>query len=307
MKKINIIIILVASFTTMQFTASAQQQMENTMSQYFRNRMLWNPGFTGADGNKIYGLQNRSWLGFDGAPVMTNISGEFNFGDNSAMGVQVMSDVTGVLYRTFGVFNYAYKVKLNADQNIRIGISLAFSGDRVNSKYIDQGGAVDPLIVASIDRKIQFDGNIGGVYTNKRFTLGLSFFRLRENFTMKSGGGANLAFAQLGGSYDISIGGDEKLNLRPLAMVRLYRTTSALFDIGAQFEYNKLVNTMLVYQSTGNIRMGAGIGLGDVGEANFFYNTNTKIANAASQQYEIGIGLYLKKKKYILLAQINMR
>ncbi len=297
MKKINLIALLLVAFTSMQLSASAQQQMENTMSQYFRNRMLWNPGFTGADGNKIYALQNRSWVGFDGAPVLTNISGEVNFGSNSAAGLQFMSDVTGVLYRTFGVLNYAYKVKLSQEQNIRIGISLAFAGDRVNSKYIDQGGAVDPLIVASIDNKIQFDGNIGAVYNNKKLTLGLSFYRLRENFSVKSGGSANLAFAQLGGSYDISIGGDEKLSLKPLAMVRLYRTTSALIDLGAQFEYNKQVNVMAVYQSTGNIRAGAGIAMSNLGEANFFYNTNVKVANAASQQYEIGIGLYLKGKK----------
>ena len=82
-----------------------------------------------------------------------------------------------------------------------------------------------------------------------------------------------------------------------MAMVRLYRSTSALIDIGAQFEYNKQVNTMLVYQSTGNIRAGAGVSMNDLGEANFFYNTNIKVANAASQQYEIGIGLYLKKKR----------
>ncbi len=297
MKKFNIGILLVIIFCTMQISASAQQQMENTMSQYFRNRMLWNPGFTGADGNKIYALQNRSWVGFEGAPVLTNISGEVNFGANSAVGLQFMSDVTGVLYRTFGVLNYAYKVKLSQEQNIRIGISLAFAGDRVNSKYIDQGGAVDPLIVASIDNKIQFDGNIGAVYNNKKLTLGLSFYRLRENFTTKDGGSANLAIAQMGGTYDIHIGGDEKLSLKPLAMVRLYRTTSALIDLGAQFEYNKQVNVMAVYQSTGNIRAGAGIAMSNLGEANFFYNTNVKVANAASQQYEIGIGLYLNKKK----------
>jgi type IX secretion system PorP/SprF family membrane protein len=297
MKKINIIILLVGAFAVMQFRASAQQQLENTMSQYFRNRMLWNPGFTGIDGNKIYAMQNRSWVGFDGAPVMTNISGELNFGQNSAAGLQIMSDVTGILYRTFGVFNYAYRVKLKENQNLRIGISLAFAGDRINNKYIDQGGAIDPLIVSSIDRKIQFDGNIGAVYTNKKLTLGLSFYRLRENFSVKSSDGANLALAQLGASYDINLGGDEKLNLKPLAMVRLYRTTSALIDLGAQFEYNKQVNVMAVYQSTGNIRAGAGISMSNLGEANFFYNTNVKVANAASQQYELGIGFYLKGRK----------
>jgi hypothetical protein len=54
---------------------------------------------------------------------------------------------------------------------------------------------------------------------------------------------------------------------------------------------------MAVYQSTGNIRAGAGIAMSNLGEANFFYNTNVKVANSASQQYEVGIGVYLKGKK----------
>jgi type IX secretion system PorP/SprF family membrane protein len=298
MKKKSIVIsVLIGLMVLLNISAQAQQQLENTMSQYFRNRMLWNAGFTGIDGNKVSIMQNRSWAGFEGAPVMTNLSGEFNFGANSAAGLQVMSDVTGILYRTFGVFNYAYKVKLNADQNIRIGISLAFAGDRINSKYIDQGGVIDPLIISSIDRKIQYDGNIGGVYTNKRLTVGLSFYRLRENFSVKSGEGANLALGQLGGTYSLDIGGNEQLNLKPMMMVRLYRTTGALVDLGAQFEYDKQVNAMLVYQSTGNIRAGAGLILKEIGEANFFYNTNIKVANAASQQYELGMAFYLKGRK----------
>lgn len=297
MKKKYILIVLVTALTSMYYSAVAQQHIENSMSQYFRNKMLWNPGYTGADGNKIYALQNRSWLGFDGAPVMTNISSELNFGENSAAGIQFMSDVSGLLYNTFGVLNYAYKIKLSENQNLRIGISLAFAGERLNSKYIDQAGAVDPLIMASINNKIQFDGNIGAVYTNKKLMLGLSFYRLRENLSAKNGGSANLALAQLGASYDIKIDVDEKLSLKPLAMVRLYRTTSALIDIGAEFEYNKQVNVMAVYQSTGNIRAGAGVSMSNLGEANFFYNTNVKVANAASQQYELGIGFYLNGKK----------
>ncbi len=297
MKKVQIAFYLIIAFTMMHLGASAQQQMENTMSQYFRNRMLWNPGFTGADGNKISALQNHSWLGFEGAPVLTNISGEVNFNQNSAAGLQFMSDVIGILYRTFGVVNYAYKVKLTQEQHIRIGISLSFSGDRLNSKYIDQGGVVDPLILSSIENKIQFDGNIGGVYTNKKLTLGISFYKLSENFKVNSGGSANLAFAQLGCSYDINIDGDEKLSLKPLAMVRFYRNASALVDLGGQFQYNKQVNVMAVYQSSGNIRAGAGLIVSNFGEANFFYNTNVKVATTASQQYEIGIGLYLKGKE----------
>ncbi|MEN9686395.1 MAG: hypothetical protein RLZZ28_2181, partial [Bacteroidota bacterium] len=117
--KKNIIAVLLAAGLLLQLQASAQQQMENSMSQYYQNRMLWNPGFTGGDGNKIYALQNRSWVGFDGAPIMTSFSGELLFGTNSAAGLQVLNDVTGILKRTFGIFSYAFRVKLSKEEQLR--------------------------------------------------------------------------------------------------------------------------------------------------------------------------------------------
>ncbi len=277
-----------------QLQATAQQQMDNSMSQYYQNRMLWNPAFTGADGNKIYAFQNRSWVGFDGAPVLTAVSGEILFGANSAAGLQIVSDVTGLLNRTNGLFNYAYRIKLSRESQLRIGITLSMSSDRLGVNYVAQSGG-DPLLMNNINSSVQFDGNIGLVYTNKQFTLGASFFRLKDNLTVKSGGSANLAFAQFGGMYDITV--SDKAQLKPLAMLRLYRTTDAIADLGMQFEYNKLLQTMLVYQTTGNIRAGAGVWLNQAIVANFFYNTNTKVTNNASQQFEVGVGFHLNGKK----------
>jgi hypothetical protein len=53
---------------------------------------------------------------------------------------------------------------------------------------------------------------------------------------------------------------------------------------------------MGVYQTIGNVRAGAGLRKNGLGELNFFYNTNNRISNNASQQYELGVGIYLKKR-----------
>lgn len=290
---------IVAALTLCFFLAcisnelKAQQEAENTMSQYFNNRMLSNVGFTGADGNKISLIQNRSWIGFDGAPVLTSLSGEMNFGLNSAGGLNFMSDKSGVLIRTYGVVNYAYRIKLNEMQSLRLGASLSFHGDRLNDAYIASGGEYDPLIKENINRKLQYDGDFGMVYTRDKLELALSILRignnLRGNFD-----NANLAFAQLAAYYDFELGNESNINLKPMVMYRAYRSASGVFDLGMQFQYNKSMNVMAVYQSTGNIRAGAGFCKKGLGEANLFYNTNTKISNSASQQFEFSIIAYLK-------------
>jgi type IX secretion system PorP/SprF family membrane protein len=275
----------------------AQQQIENSMSQYFQNRLLWNPGFTGVDGNKIYALQNRSWVGFDGAPVLTAFSGELNFGKNSSAGMQVVSDVTGILYRTFGVFSYAYRIKLEEEKQLRIGISLSITGDRLDSRYLDASTAIDPLIVNNINQKSQYDGNIGLVYSTKHLTLGTSFFRISETLNGNSVGDANLAYLKMAAYYDIAASSDDKLHFKPLAMFRMFKATASVLDIGASMEYNKQFNALLMYQTSGNIRAGAGLKIQNWGAMNFYYSTNHKFTNSSSQQYELGFGFYIGKAK----------
>lgn len=297
MKKRIILFCLIIGFTMMHMVSFGQQHLENTMSQYFRSRMLWNPGFTGLDGNKIGVLQNRSWLGFEGAPVVTSITGEFNVEPNSSAGGQLVSEMAGVLKRTHGLLNYAHKLKLNQDEQIRIGISLTFSGDRLNTKYVDQGGVLDPLIVTNIEHNVTFDGNVGGVYSNKNLTLGLSLNRINSNFNVKKYGIANLAIGQIGATYDFEIPSEKDLHVKPLSMVTFYRTTKPLIHVGGQVEYKDKINIMAVYQSSGNIKTGAGIRINNLGEANFFYNTNRRMTNVSSQQYELGFWLFLRDKK----------
>lgn len=278
------------------YSAKGQSALENAMSQYYRNPMLWNAGYTGASGNRLFALQNRSWIGFENAPVLTSISSAFNIAKNAAIGASFVNQHTGVLINTYGVFNYAYAIKFTEEKELRLGIALAFRGTRLNPLVYEGQGSLDPTIALFANSKIKFDGNFGAVYRTKNIDLGLSFFRIGDN--LRGGDNiVNVSWAQASVQYKMQLGDDEKFQLSPLAMMRLARSTSAVFDFGAQFEYNKVFNTMLVYQTTGNIRAGAGFAMGKLGEANFYYSTNRKIANNASQQYEFCIGFYLGDAK----------
>ena len=119
-------------FVISLFNVSAQIQTENSMSQYFANKFLWNAAYAGAEGNRIYAMQNRSWIGFDGAPVLTNITGEFNFGSNSSAGIHVMADKSGVLNRTLAVLNYAYNIQFHEGNALRLGVAFSMSSDRLD-------------------------------------------------------------------------------------------------------------------------------------------------------------------------------
>lgn len=276
---------------------NAQQKFENTMSQYFHNRSLLNPAFTGMDGNKLQVIQNRSWIGFEGAPVLTVFTGEFNFGLNSSGGAHIFSDKSGIVYRTTGLLNYAYRIKLNQKNELKLGISFSVSSERLDNQMLDASIALDPLIAANINGKPNYDGNFGMLYTSNKLTIGTSFFRIGENLSKNALGNADLILMKAGIYYHFNKDLSHKVQLKPLLMISLFRNLPAVLDAGAQIVLNKYLNAMVVYQSTGNIRSGAGLVAGDLGELNFFYNSNTGKASNNSQQYELGLRFNLSRNK----------
>jgi type IX secretion system PorP/SprF family membrane protein len=292
----KISVTLVMCFFSCIYTC-AQQQTENSISQYFANPSLWNPAFAGVGGGKAFIFQNRSWVGFDGAPVITGLATDFNFGKNAAGGVQLISDVSGILYRTTAVLQYAYRVKFTEEKQLQLGIAATVLSDRLNFRSVDQQIANDPLLANSLNRTPQFDGSFGMAYQSNKLTFGASFFRLRENMSTNSIKPTNMALAQFSLQYTLTFGSEKAMQISPLLMTRLYKASDAIIDIGAQFSFAQYFHCMAVYQSVGNIRAGLGLKKATLGELNFFYNTNAKITTVSSQQYEIGLGIYFRTKK----------
>jgi type IX secretion system PorP/SprF family membrane protein len=286
---------VIAFFVTNLPGVSAQIQTENSMSQYFASKSLWNAAYAGAEGNRVYAMQNRSWIGFDGAPVLTNIIGEFNFGANSSAGVQLMADKSGILNRTLGVLSYAYNIRLNEGKALRLGVSFSMSSDRLDYAKLGDAASHDPMVIEQVNSQIEYDGNFGAVYMHDNLDIAVSVFRMAKN--LKGGDDiGNLAVGQAAISYNIAVDDLGKMQIKPMVIGRMYRKTAPVFDAGFEADYDHMFKVMGMYQSTGNIRGGLGIYKEGLGGINVMYSTNHKIANTASQQYEVGLMIDLNKK-----------
>lgn len=292
-KSIRYVLLLGCLYAAVQ--TNAQWKTDNIMSAYYSNQMLSNAAYTGVTGNRLDVFQNRSWAGFDNAPVTTGITGAMRFGSNSAIGAQFISDQAGALTNTYGLLNYSYRIKLTEEQQLRLGIALSLYGTRLNSKAFETGG-IDPSVTSGLNTSTSFDANIGAVYELNRFDIGLSFFNIGNNL-QGNNEMANLPVTQLSFMYKWEIGGDERLLLSPLGMLRLYKSTQSVADFGARFDYDHGFNAMILYQTSGSIRGSAGYSLPNLGEVNFYYSTNNRVSNSASQQYELSFGFYFKTKK----------
>jgi len=226
---------------------------------------------------------------------LTVLSGEINFGKNSAGGAQIYSDQSGIVIRTTGLLNYAYKVKLTDKKQLSLGIGLSISSERLNLSMLNSNITMDPLIAANINGKPSYDGNFGILYTNGNLSMGTTFFRIGENLEKQKLGQADLIVMKGGIFYHFNKNVAEKAQFKPLVMLSLFRDAPLVFDIGSQLIINKFSNAMFVYQSTGNLRFGAGLIIGKIGEINLFYNTNVGKANTYLQQFEMGLNFRFKR------------
>lgn len=291
MKNIYIKITLVVSLFCGQI-ASAQTYTNNPISQYFRNGYLWNAAYAGAkETPSLYALINRSWIGFDGAPTLINLAGNFAISTNSGAGLQISTDKAGALQRMAARLNYSYKLLFSETEHLHLGIGINTYRERLNSDLVGSDpGAVDPVLKSFNEKSIYVDGEFGAVYENKHLSFGASFVNFRRSVQKEQNRPTDMPIMQMMGSYTIEL--ENELNLRPLASFKHYINNKNLFAAGCELAYEKTFHVSLLYQNTGSILGGLGLSLKDVGEINFAYGSNNK--NGYGQQYEVGLGVNLK-------------
>lgn len=280
-----------------QWVPVAAQQASNVpVARFYRNNYLANPAYAGSRENAFfYGLVNHSWIGFEGAPTLTQFTADLPFAAHSGAGIQFASDKSGVLKRTLAKLSYAYKIKLGENKHqLKLGFSLTGYRQQLDNAVITSGGLYDPSAKAFNDKGWQMDGDFGAVYQNNGFSFSAAAFNLRKWLNNKENEKAtNLETLNLMTSYTFATG--EKIAIKPLLSARFFSEESWIFGAGAQAVYSELVHVSAIWQHSGSISSTVGLMLHNIGEANFTYVSNTR--QGQGNQYEIGLGVSLSGKK----------
>ncbi|MGN6292979.1 MAG: PorP/SprF family type IX secretion system membrane protein [Chitinophagaceae bacterium] len=290
MKSTYICIVMLTCLLT-GYAASAQTYTNNPISQYYRHGYLWNGAYAGASKKPVlYGLANRSWIGFDGAPTVITFAGDLGFSTHSGAGVLVSSNKAGALQRVNARFNYSYRLDFSETQKLRMGVGLNTYRERLNMAAMGSDGAIDPAVRAFNEKGVYIDGEFGAVYENKKFTFAGSLMNLRRAVQKESIRPSDLPIFQLMASY--SFAAEENINLKPLASFKHFINQKNLFAGGLQMEYEKVFHASLLYQSTGSVLGMLGVTVKDMGELNIGYGSNNK--DGYGQQWEVGLLFRLK-------------
>ncbi|MDG1432931.1 MAG: type IX secretion system membrane protein PorP/SprF [Saprospiraceae bacterium] len=248
----------------------AQQEAHYTHFMY--NNLSINPAVAGSKGHpSLLALYRKQWVGYDGAPDSKLISFHSPLGKRVGLGLTISNDRIGISYALSGSMAYAYRVKIDEETTVQVGIqgSMKYFGLDFRNQLIRQTG--DPSIVYNdLDQK--YLGNVGaGIFMNvKQMFFGLS---VPNFFPNTIGIDKTTSFAAVEVPHFYITGGaliplsNDKIALRPSALAKVVKNAPFDLDLNLSLVFNKSFIVGASYRIGGD-------GIGDSIDFLLHYKTN---------------------------------
>jgi type IX secretion system PorP/SprF family membrane protein len=286
-KSISIILItlLISS------VASAQDLSMNYYS-YLYNRYNTNPAFS-AKGEKISAIVNfRQRSALNSTNSMVGVRGLL--GNKQGLGGRLISDNRGAFQTKFVDFAYGYKLMINNEQTVYLGVSMgvinkAFNASKINNyELLD---ATDPTLHSSYLNTTAFTSGVGFIYDFKEFELSASSPRLIENGTY------SISNVNIFASNKFFI--KDKITLTPILFYFNVPVVKNLAGIQLKGEYNEKVWIQTGYQSNSHFNVGAGVNIGMLGVGYNYTFANELLKRQTSGTHEVFLTLNIMNKSQV--------
>ncbi|MCL4637928.1 MULTISPECIES: PorP/SprF family type IX secretion system membrane protein [Olivibacter] len=229
----------------------AQQNIQFT--QYIFNSLSVNPAYAGYKEEWFAQMALRSqWTGIDGAPKtgQASIDGVLGMNKNTGVGLQVTADKLGAQSATSVYANYAYRLRLDAEdtQRLSFGIGAGITQYGLDGNELRTTYPGDPTIPPGKISNTIPDIRFGVYYYNPRWYLGVSMMDLLSGdqsnniFRWDANATSNLKRKRhmylIGGAlFDLS----EDMKLRPSVMVMEDFKGPTNVDLNAMFIFGERV------------------------------------------------------------------
>ncbi|MEB2786753.1 PorP/SprF family type IX secretion system membrane protein [Algoriphagus persicinus] len=167
-------------------------QTRKNISQFSHFQSYFNPALTGYEGSTVRGFVRNQWAGFEGAPQTFFFSTEIDFGeiagesDPALMGKNAIS--INLLHDTYGAFrdneliiNYASRVRLTENHNLRLGAGINYQTVRLDGNAMTTEEQNDPTLgqyFGSFSNMQFLDANIGIALTHRQYYMSYALHRI---------------------------------------------------------------------------------------------------------------------------------
>lgn len=246
---------MIASLAFLVIATGLKAQQLPLFSQYFYNRFIYNPAFTGVESKANAFLIHRSqWKDIPGAPVTYALTLDGPVSANKiGMGLSLFNDRMGIFNRSGLYSSYSYRFTLATDHDLVLGLSAGVIDNRIDFTNSMAHDVNDPLLYNTNQRKVTVDANFGIGYIWKDLNVGISMPQLLGNKINYLETNTNVyttlkrhLIASV--SYDVVLSESADISLYPSVMFRYVKGAPVQFDVNAMFSWKDMVRAGFSYR-----------------------------------------------------------
>jgi len=278
------------------FVVNAFAQQEPLFTQYYVNDMSINPAISGSKSYSALAIQTRQqWLGFEGAPLSTNISYHGSLNNRSAMGGYLMFDKATPSLQANLHLNYAYHVPLNYnDVKLSFGLGAKLMYHNIDFNKEDLPSGIDPAFSTQSYDKTLADASSGVYLYGKEFYVGFSvsnMFQSSFNTEVQGSPYHNSEYRNYYGmgAYKFQIINND-WQLEPSLLIRKMQYQKGLADITTRILYLENTWTGLTYRNNGTAIFSFGFGANNMHMSySYDHSFSDEITQYSYGTHELGI------------------
>ena len=278
------------------FVVNAFAQQEPLFTQYYVNDMSINPAISGSKSYSALAIQTRQqWLGFEGAPLSTNISYHGSLNNRSAMGGYLMFDKATPSLQANLHLNYAYHVPLNYnDVKLSFGLGAKLMYHNIDFNKEDLPSGADPAFSTQSYDKTLADASSGVYLYGKEFYVGFSvsnMFQSSFNTEVQGSPYPNSEYRNYYGmgAYKFQIINND-WQLEPSLLIRKMQYQKGLADITTRILYLENTWAGLTYRNNGTAIFSFGFGAKNMHISySYDHSFSDKITQYSYGTHELGI------------------
>lgn len=293
-----VLISLFLAFAGLTFGQQLQQ-----FTQYRLSAFSFNPAFAGSDDLfNAMATHRTQWSGINDAPRTyflglhaPDASRKMGFGGT------LFTDVAGPTRRTGIQGAYSYRLRVNENSEVALGVSFGITQFTIDGTQITLRDQNDQALTNSMQSEIKPDASFGALWFGEKFFLGISATQLLNNeldlFPGDADGRMAIHYFVTGG-YRFSI--SEAFEIEPFALIKYVSPLDPQVDISTRVIYDGNLWLGGTYRTSDAAAFFAGYEIMDYLTIGYSYDlTTTELNNYSNGSHEIFLGIRFGKEKMI--------